>query len=319
MPYAGLSIPDSALSGQAMTLLLLTDALHKMDGAGIGLHPSLMDIQAQLVRRRRQWFSCADETPLGWYAALVNSFPAALLAARCADIPAAARQAWVASPYHAQLGRDTVRLMPEGDFPWNEADSAWLCDLLNPLLLEEGMSLHAVGAALLLACITPLDAAPLPFAAISGGLLPNRHPEGPDGGRLMRLLAEIQMSLYGITHSTGQPTRDGQPDISGLWLWGASALPAELPADLPSVATQNPFLRALEHEHGAEIIISEVERLSEVLPSAVLPKTVVLAGAGHAVCLHKSLLPSFVKDWQAKSSATEAELFTSINRMLDAS
>jgi hypothetical protein len=138
----------------------------------------------------------------------------------------------------------------------------------------------------------------------------------------MRLLAEIQMSLHAVTHRTGQPSREGKPDISGLWLWGETALPALLPVDLPSVVTRNPFLQSLQveckEEHGAEIIISEVERLSEVLPSEALPKTVVLTGAGHAVCLHQSLLPRFTKDWQAKSPATEAGLFAHINRMLDA-
>jgi len=316
MPYAGLSIPDSALSGQTMTLLLLTDALQGADG-GFSLHPGLMHLQPQLVRRRRQWFCCTDETPLGWYAALVNSSPAALLAARCADFPAAARQAWVASPYHAQLGRDTVRLMPEGEFAWSEADAVWLCDLLNPLLLEEGMSLHAVGAALLLACITPLDAAPLPLAAISGGLLPNRHPDGPDGGRLMRLLAEIQMSLHVVTHREGQSTRSGQPEVNGLWLWGASVLPAVLPADLPSVATQNPFLQSLQYEHGAQVMMSEVERLPELLSSDKLPSAVLLAGAGHAVLLNTSLLPRFTKGWQVKSPATQGDLIARLNGMLD--
>ena len=321
MLCAGRLIPDSSLLGQPIPLLLISDALHGAEG-GFVLHPSLMDYQPRLLKRQRRWFHCAEKTPLGWYASLVHSDPASLLAARCSDLPTDARQAWVASPYHAQLGRDTVRLMPEGELAWSETDAVWLCGLLNPLLGEECMSLHAVGAALLLACKNPLDTHPVSFASIAGGLLPNRHPDGPDGGRLMRLLAEIQMSLHAATHSTGQPTRDGQPDISGLWLWGATALPTVLPVDLPSVATRNPFLQSLQveckQEHGAEIMISEVERLPDLLSSAALPKTVVLAGAGHAVCLKQSLLPSFTKNWQAKSPATEAELFAHINRMLDA-
>jgi len=210
--------------------VLLTDALFTAERGSIALHPALLDVQPQLSKRRRQWFFCAEKSPLSWYAALVEASPAVLLAARCADLPASTRQCWVASPYHAQLGRDTVRLMPEGAFSWSEADNAWLCGELNPLLQDDGMSLHACGAALLLACTTPLDVDPLPFAAIAGGLLPDRHPEGPDGGRLMRLLSEIQMSLHAVTHRTGQPTRDGQPDISGLWLWGSSLWPASVPA-----------------------------------------------------------------------------------------
>ncbi len=296
-----------------MKLLLLTDALHRAEGEGLGLHPALIDAYPKLTRMRRQWFRCADKTPLGWYAALADTSPAALLAARCAGLPASARQCWVASPYHAQLGRDTVRLMPEGAFSWSEVDSAWLCDELNPLLQDDGMSLHACGSALLLACTTPLDAAPLPFAAIAGGLLPNRHPDGPDGGHLMRLLSEIQMSL----HNQPQPTRSGQPEVHGLWLWGACAHPAKLPVDLPAVATRNPFLQSLAHEHGAEII-SEVERLDEVLSPSILPKTVVLAGAGHAVLLRKSLLPGFAKWWKPKSPSTEDALLSLLREIAHA-
>ena len=331
MLCAGRLIPDSAPLGQSIQLLLISDALHGADGSLV-LHPSLMDYQSRLLKRRRRWFHCAQKTPFGWYAALLDSSPASLLVARCTDLPASARQAWVASPYHAQLGRDTVRLMPEGELAWSAADAAWLCSLLNPLLGEEGMSLHAIGAALLLACKTPLDTNPVSFAAIAGGLLPNRHPEGPDGGRLMRLLAEIQMSLHAVTHRTGQPTRDGQPDISGLWLWGSCALPAELPLGLPPVATLNPFLQALqydyeyehehEYEHGAQILISEADRLSELLsadrfPGAGLPRTVLLAGAGHAVLLRRGLLPGFGKTWQAKAAKSEADLISRLKKFID--
>ncbi len=301
-----------------MKLLLISDALHGAGGAGFSLHPSLIDLQPQLTKRRRYWFHCVEKNPLAWYAALVEASPAALLAARCPDLPASARQVWVASPYHAQLGRDTVRLMAEGELAWSEADASWLCGVLNPLLGEEGMSLHAVGAALLLACNTPVDANPVSFATIAGGLLPNRHPEGPDGGRLMRLLAEIQMSLHVVTHSTGQPTRAGQPDISGLWLWGACTLPATLPIGLPPVATLNPFLQSLQHDHGAELVISEAERLPALLSQEKLPQAVVLAGAGHAVLLRKALLPRFAKGWQAKALKSEAGLITQLKKMIDA-
>jgi len=288
--------------------LLITDALHKAGVGGFSLHPSLIDLQSQLTRRRRQWFHCTDRTPLGWYAELVDTFPSALLAARCSDLPTSVRQGWVASPYHAELGRDTVRLMPEGELAWSEADASWLCGELNPLLGQEGMSLHACGAALLLACNTPMDVSPVSFAAIAGGLLPNRHPDGSDGGRLMRLLSEIQMSLHVVSHRTGQPTRDGQPDISGLWLWGACPLPVMLPVGLPPVATQNPFLQSLQHEHGAEIAISEADRVPDLIFSKKQPPSVLLAGAGQAVLLRNALLPCFAKGWKPESPAAEEDL-----------
>jgi len=72
----------------------------------------------------------------------------------------------------------------------------WLCGQLNPLLSEEGMSLHQTGAALLFACRDALNANPVSFASISGKGMPNRHHEGADGGRLNRLMSEIQMVLH---------------------------------------------------------------------------------------------------------------------------
>jgi len=303
--------------------VLLTDALLRGEGKGFALHPALADVGKHMARMRRQWFVAPDQNPLGWYAAIVGAEPAALLAARCSDLPANAQQLWVASPFHAMLGRDTVRLFPETDFPWGAADSTWLCDKLNPLLHEDRMSLHVCGSAMLLACRLPLDAAPAPFASVAGGLLPDRSPEGADGGRLMRLLAEIQMTL----HQKIQPTREGKPVVHGLWFWGACALPSELPVGLPPVATLNPVLQSLEHAHGAELMISEAEHLSSLLSEKklpqnvllknVLPQNVLLAGAGHAVLLRKSLMPRFGKDWQAGFPAPEADLLQRLRRLAD--
>jgi len=297
-----------------MTLLLITDALLAGESKSFALHPALIDFRRQLAAMRRQWFRTPDNNPLGWYAALVDTTPAALLAARCTDLPANARQVWVASPYHAIMGRETVRVLPEVDFLWGEADSTWLCDELNPLLEEDGMSLHVCGAAMLLASHVPLDTAPLSFASISGNVLPNRHPEGVDGGRLMRLLSEIQMSL----HNKPQPTRSGQPEVHGLWLWGACEIPSELPVGLPPAATLNPVLQALEHGHGARITITESAHLSDLLASRKLPPAVLLAGAGHAALLHKALMPRFGREWQAGFVAPEADLLVCMRKLADA-
>ncbi|MDQ6966576.1 MAG: threonine synthase, partial [Mariprofundaceae bacterium] len=280
--------------------------------------PALADVSNHLARMRRQWFVATNQNPLGWYAALVGADPASLLAARCNDLPANAQQLWVASPFHAMLGRDTVCLLPEIDFPWSEADSAWLCDELNPLLEGDRMSLHVCGSAMLMASRVRLDAAPAPFASVAGGLLPDRYPEGVDGGRLMRLLAEIQMTL----HQQQQPTRSGKPLVHGLWLWGACDLPSELPVGLPPVATLNPALQSLEHGHGAGLMMTEAEYLSALLssnPSAKkLPQSVLLAGCGHAVLLRKALMPRFGKDWQAGFPASEADLLQRLRRLADA-
>jgi len=294
--------------------ILITDAYLPGEADVLRLHPTLAVFSGELKSRKRQWFNCADKNPLGWYAALCDTAPAALLAEKCESLPENTRQCWVASPYHALLGRDSVRVMPEGALAWCAADARWLCETLNPLLEDDGMRLHALDAALLLTCEQALDVSPAPFAAIAGHTLPNRHPEGADGGRLMRLLSEIQMSLHGKSPEH----RVGQPDIHGLWLWGACAWPNDASASVLSVATRNPFLLAVSDGRDVDCIISEAEKLPDLLAEkASLPKNIVLSGADRAVLLTKSILPRFGKsEWIPKSLQPEAMLRSALHRII---
>ncbi len=281
-----------------------------LSGSGLTLHENLLQRQTMRNMRKRTWFSCSDKTPLEWYAAIVDTSPAALLAKKHGHIPGDTRQCWVASPYHSQLGRDQVRVTSEGLFPWCAEDAIWLCDVLNPLLKEEGMHLLRTGAALLLACCDPMDARPSSFAGVSGKTLPNRHPEGPDGGRLMRLISEIQMRL----HNHQPPHRSGQFDIHGLWVWGESVWPANPPGDMPWVATRNLFLQAVVDGKDARMVITEAERMDVLLKQgASFPKKVILAGEGYAALFTKSLLPKRGKmAWIPKSVKAEPELLSVI-------
>ena len=275
---------------------------------GLLLHPALTDWAKQLAAMKRQWFHCREKNPLAWYAHVAGVEPALLLAARAADLPANTRQCWVASPYHAQLGRDKVRLLEEGALAWTAEDAAWICDLLNPLLQEEGMLLCRTGDALLLACSEPMQAEPVSFAEIAGRSLPDRLPLGADGGRLTRLLSEIQMSLHGRPSETRDAR--GEPGINGLWLWGPCSWPASINERVLPVATRNPFLYAVAEGREAQLIISEAERLAELVRADVrLPKRVVLAGGGHAVMLEKSFMPKrSQKGWQPVSPKAEEAL-----------
>ncbi len=214
-------------------MLLVADALTHADGAW-RLHPALRAWEDALFRCRPRWFACPDRTPLGWNAALHGVPPAAYRAAGFAHIPEGMRQLWVASPYAAQVGRDTVHVLPDAMCAWSEVNAAWLCRELAPMLAEEGMHLIHQGAAMLLCCRDPLDAAPADFVCISGGLLPDRHPPGRDGGRLMRLLAEIQMWLHAHPPNAGR-----EMPVAGLWFWGACDWPCPMPDTMiaPEVAT----------------------------------------------------------------------------------
>lgn len=294
--------------------LLIGDGLFKGQD-GLLLHPTLAGLANQLGAMKRRWFICRERNPLAWYASMADISPAAVLAAHAADLSADTRQCWVASPYHAQLGRDKVRLLAEGAMPWSEEDAAWVSEQLNPLLAEEGMRLCRAGAALLLACSEPVEADPAPFAEVAGNYLPDRLPSGADGGRLVRLLSEIQMLLHG--RSSDARRSRGEPDINGLWLWGACDWPATQKSSFP-VATRNPFLQPLVDGRNARLTLSEAERLDGLVRAdARLPKQIVLAGGGHAVLLERSLIPGRrKKDWQPESPKAEDELISLVKGWL---
>jgi len=293
--------------------MLISDGLIQA-GSELSLHPVLLPWQEEMIKRKRAWFSCKDKVPLEWYAAIVDAPPAVLLATQCGDIPVDTKQCWVASPYSSQLGRDTVRVMSEGSVPWREEDARWLCDMLNPLLGEEKMHLLNIGAALLLACCEPMAVRPESFAMVAGKVLPNHHPEGADGGRLMRLISEIQMSLHGIYADH----RAGKADIHGLWFWGGSLWPAKRPETMPAVATRNPFLQAVVEGKDAKMMMTEAERIDELVKQGTsLPEKIVLAGEGNAVLLTKALLPRLGKaGWIPKSARDEPELLSELRRFI---
>jgi len=246
---------------------------------------------------------------------VAGTTPAALLAARCSELPENTRQYWVASPFHAQLGRDRVHVLAEAELPWCEEDAEWLCTILNPLLQQQGMHLLPVGAAMLLACEQALDAHPVSFAAIAGRLLPDRHPDGADGGRLARLLAEIQMLLF--QHPAAHRRERGEVDVNGVWFWGATDVSDTAQPRHIATITCNPVLRSLTRESDAHLLISEAGRLRTLLgEDKSLPSKTLLAGHGHAVLLTKSIWPTFGKrTWRPVSVGSEASLLTLLRDM----
>ncbi|MDQ6992845.1 MAG: threonine synthase [Mariprofundus sp.] len=299
----------------SVDLLIVTDALMKQQDAVHG-HPDLLQYQAQFSSRSRCWFECDAKNSLAWYAMLTDCSPATLLAAAKSLLPAGTRQVWVASPYHAQMMRDSVRVLPEGELAWREQDAVRLCDILNPLLLDDQMQLVNIGAALVLACREPLDAFPEGFAAIAGHLLPDHHYEGEDGGRLNRLLSEIQMLLF--QHPSIERHDNQQPDSNGIWLWGSGEWPQVSETTPIAVATRNPFLQSIVDGRGARLMISETAQLQTLLQSgARLPTSVVLAGDGYALLLKKRWFPAFGKfSWQPKSVKHESDLITLLHNVI---
>lgn len=280
---------------------------------GVTLHPDLFLWEKQFAVRKQFWFQAEDRTPAEWYAALLGSDVTALLTSHIEALPAGTSQCWSVTPYHGQLMRDSIRVYPEGLFPWCSEDAAWLCNTLNPLLAEEGMALLHLGAALLLTCRDSLDANPTSFATISGKMLPNRHHAGADGGKLNRLLAEIQMLLHQQQPASRQ--QSGTVAVSGIWLSNPTIWPQSLAAKKLAVATRNPCLSALVEGRNARLVISEAERLAELVKADVpLPKQILLTGEGYALLLKRSLLPTFGSpSWHPKRVKSEAALISMLS------
>ncbi|MDQ6953601.1 MAG: threonine synthase [Mariprofundaceae bacterium] len=273
---------------------------------GLTLHPDLFLWEQHLLKRKRRWFATPPHNPLSLYAALLDTQPANLLASNIA-LDTSIQQYWIASPYHAQLTRDAVRVMAEELFPWCEEDAVWVCELLNPLLSEEGMKLKSVGAALLLVCENPLHATPVNFPEIAGSFLPNKHPVGVDGGHIMRLMSEIQMML---NQSPAEHRRiRGDMDVHGLWFWGGSEAHQKCPFEPINMASKNSFLQSMIEPRNAKIIITEPENLMHLVrQDSDLPKHVFLIGEGVMVHLNKPLLFRFrQRGWEVQGMASEKE------------
>ena len=307
----------------APTLLIVTDALIANMANTEKLiyqpHPSLQPWQDQLERCSKKWFEAKPKTAIEWYAALTGNNLSSLLRPLLDQQEIEGfTQFWIASPFHARLNRDRLHVMPDAYFPWSESDAIWICDLLNPLLNEEGMKLIHYQTSLILLCREALDAVPLSFAAISGHTLPNRHPEGTDGGALMRLTAEIQMIMN--QHPSETRKAAGESDVDGLWFWGGDLIDASPEIDSIPVATRNPLLRSIADAKDADLLITEADHLPDLVKEGQpLPKRVLLAGGDHALLLTKSMLPTFGKpSWVPKREKEERDLIKLIQGFIHA-
>jgi len=276
---------------------------------GLSLHPALGPWEKRLKRAGKSWAKAAPMTALecyglagGWDASIAQ-----LLAAR-AKLADDVKQVWMASPYSAVIAQQTVRLMPTSLMAWNAEDAEWLRGLISPLLEEEGISLHVVGCALLVACRQPVDAMPQGFASIDGKLLPDRFPAGRDGGRLVRLISEIQMHL--VAQPSEERQQAGKAAIHGLWFWAPGIWPVDVHTTWPSVATTDPVLASLADGRDACFAVIAAEHLKEGMANwRFAPRNWLLAGAGHAVRLDLGGFPRWsLHPWRPNGLQDVAQL-----------
>lgn len=270
--------------------VVVTNAWVEHEGT-VFLNPALKTYELGLLRMKQAWEKGADVSPLSWYAQQADIKPATLLTHLYPDLPQNVKQCWVASPYHAQLSRSSLRVLPDTMLDWTASMGQQLCEILNPLLTEDGLKLCLVGEVLLLTSEHKWDVVCEDFAYISGKTLPDRQQGGQDMGRWLRLLSEIQMTLHSHPIHTAQGLQ-----IHGLWMWGDVIGQQKLDVQLlPNVASKNIYLnsvlQALHKQQDATVIVSEAEHLPSLLPT-VLPEQWLLLGTGKSVSLKNNMLTS---------------------------
>jgi len=272
------SIATAGEKGASSRVALVTGGLIKGNGKW-ALHPTLMPWQPALLRRRQRWFHADLHNPLSLLAAIM-----AVPAARLLADDSSASQYWVVTPWHGQAMRDRVRLMPAALLDWHQQDADWLKGQLQPLLDDLMMELVVqLGGGMVMRCANPLHVQPLPYPHLEQKGLTNRHPNGADGGILMRLLAEIQMSL----HQQVAAHRNNKIAIHGVWLWGGWQPEADVgPVGLPNIACRDLQLQRVCDGRDPQWLIGTAEEMVQMLPDhGEMPAVVVLTGEGRALCL----------------------------------
>lgn len=263
--------------------VIITDAWVKHEGS-VFLHPALKAYEKDLLSMKQVWAHNTDISPLSWYAQQAHVAPATLLKHLCSALPDGVKQCWVASPFNARLSRSSLSVLPDTMLDWSVTLGQQVCDMMNPLLVEDGLQLCLVGDALLLTSEHEWDVVNEDFACVSGKTLPDRAQSGKDMGRWLRLLSEIQMTLHAHPIFTPQGLQ-----IHGLWMWGDVVGKQAFDVDiLPNVASKNIYLSSvlqqLDKQQEATHIVCEAEHLPGLLPR-VLPNNWLLLGAGHSLAL----------------------------------
>ena len=136
---------------------------------------------------------------------------------------------------------------------------------------------------------------------------------------MMRLVAEIQMMMS--QNAPGHRKEAAEPDVDGLWFWGGSLLSTFSDIYSLPVATRNPMLRSMSNAQHAGMIITEAERLHELVRERQpLPRQIVLSGHGYSILMKKSLFSRLSKmTWEPKAVRAESELIERLKGVIDAS
>jgi hypothetical protein len=250
--------------------------------------------RAERIRDWRTWLS-AD---LG--AERLSKLPVAQCCALGLLPPAAASNAWLATPVHLEARLDHVRLVDRGLLRiLAEERGAWQAEFARAFGPEH--ALHEAGergfllSGLAGASVDTVDPARLLDADVGVAL-----PSGPAASDVRRLGTEIEMWLHGAAVNAVRE-RARQRRVSALWLWGGG--PTEIaPTPAASVAQSQMLL-----VYGGDPYLLALARMAERL-NCTVPMPVKAAPSAYAALDDSAI--RFVVELSPMSGTTDESLAT---------
>ena len=168
--------------------------------------------------------------------------------ARRHGAPDTAEATWfVATPVHFVAGFSSVHFDRDGELALPPETAGTLARRFAAEWQDPTLTLVPAGEALLLRAAGLWQVESQDPAPHAGRPLGPALPQGVDGGRLRRLMTELQMWL----HADPPRAEDGRV-LNGLWLWGSGRGECHGTARWPMLAgATDPFLAALAHDGAA--------------------------------------------------------------------
>jgi len=159
-----------------------------------------------------------------------------IAAASVADVAAAsltsvavtAATRWIATPVEVIAGLTRLHLSRRGILRLSREEQAQLTAAFHRAFAGADLQLRALDDGQLLLSTPEIGALETAEPArCAGGDI--QVPRGPAAAPLLRLVAEIEIWLHGEPINDARRAR-GLPPVTGLWLWGAAAGAAPMPA-----------------------------------------------------------------------------------------
>jgi hypothetical protein len=175
--------------------------------------------------------------------------------ARAASSGSPAAGCWArARPVHLLAAIDHLRLAPLGGLQIEHRETLQLLASINTQLGDSGLRLHAASPAdWLLECREPLDCESPDPARVAGEDLRHHLPRGVDARRLQGVVNELQMLLHEHPVNVDRVSRGLLP-INSVWFWGFGQAPVAAAQALPTLLSDDPWLRGLWMLHGSDCV-----------------------------------------------------------------